>query len=309
MILRHGGLPSSHCLQIAFEEKYSSKDGPSAAVACGLLVEAAITDMDIDPKLAVTGDMNADGQVQPIGGVAAKLRGATRSECSILAIPSKNESALADMMIRDGPGPLVGISVFSIEKFDDACELANPKRKEALQQALNEMEIIRSALKRDPSMMLTILRSPQAVTRLQEVLKKAPNCLSAKYLLLYATGTAPKYLTLAGSIEAADNDADILVSSINSDLNRAASQFQQDQVGGTLNRLRNLRPRVDQRVWPYVDGLVAYGEVLRSVILNPIKSASRAADVQRQAKGAAANVNSTRDKLLSDPAVREELGL
>ena len=41
--LRHGGLPAGHAVELGFADKYISKDGPSAAVACALLLEGAIT--------------------------------------------------------------------------------------------------------------------------------------------------------------------------------------------------------------------------------------------------------------------------
>ena len=97
MSVRHPVLPASSDLELAFEEKYSDKDGPSAAVACALLMEAALTGKTWDPAFAVTGDMNADGAVQPIGSVAAKIRGASNGSCKLVAVPAKNEASVSDM--------------------------------------------------------------------------------------------------------------------------------------------------------------------------------------------------------------------
>jgi len=41
--LRHGGWPKNSEIELAFEEKYSPKGGPSAAVACSLLLESLFT--------------------------------------------------------------------------------------------------------------------------------------------------------------------------------------------------------------------------------------------------------------------------
>ena len=48
---------------------------------------------------------------------------------------------------------------------------------------------------------------------------------------------------------------------------------------------------------------------MRSAILNPVRSAARAQDVQTQARQAASSAMSAKKKLLTDPSVREELGL
>lgn len=309
MRLRHHELPQDQRMEIAFEEKYSGKGGPSAAVACALLIESAWTGIKWDPAFAVTGDLNADGSIQPIGGVAAKIRGATNGSCKIVGIPSKNEISISDILVRDGPGPLANITVFALKTIEEAVALAAAERSGQLREALAEMEVITSVLRRDPRAMTTVLRTPHAVARLQSVLAKAPNCISAKYLLLYAMGRSPTKLSLAGSIEAADNDGQALVAAVNRDFNGATTSLQLDELGGSLNKLRNLRPILDLRVWPYVDSLVDFGSILREVILNPLKSNARAVDFERRGKQAASNVGAAKDKLISDAAVREELGL
>ena len=89
----------------------------------------------------------------------------------------------------------------------------------------------------------------------------------------------------------------------------AAIEDRLDDVGGAINRLRNLRPKLDKRVWPYLDALVNYGEILRGVILNPIRSGARADDFRSKASAAAQNIQSAKQSLLADPRVVEELGL
>lgn len=307
--LRHK-LPGNSDLEIAFEEKYSDKDGPSAAVACTMLVESIMTGKLWDTTFAVTGDMNADGAVQPVGGVAAKVRGATKGSCKIVAVPARNESAIGDILVSDGPAPLVGIHIFGIEKFDQATALGSSvDRPAALQQAVDEFDVIRGVLMRDPRQISMILRTPQAVARLQAVLEKAPHSLSAKYLLMYAQNRAPNALSLSGSLEAADSNALSLVRSIETDFKGAVGTLKQDELGGALNRLRNLRPRTDPRVWPYLDALVDYGEVVRSEVLNPARTAAKFNEMASKARQAASVVVSAQKSIMADPKVREDLGL
>lgn len=308
MQIRHGRRLDMQ-MEIAFEEKYSGKDGPSAAVACGLLLEAAFTGRTWDTAFAVTGDMNADGRVMPIGGVAAKVRGATKGACRIVAVPARNETAIADILLLDGPGPLAGISIFGISTFEEAVHLAAVERPPELAQALAELETVQAVLKRDARQTIPILRTPQAAARLQAVLAKAPHCLSAKYLLMFAQGRPPASVSLAGSLEATDQNAQALVAALRRDFKSVVGSLRQDELGGSLNRLRNLRPRFDQRVWGYLDCLVDYGEIVRGVILNPVRSSARAQEFRQRADAAAERVLAAKQALLAVPEVREELGL
>lgn len=307
--LRHNGWPAGHTVELGFEDKYIDKDGPSAAVACALLLEGAITGKQWDPAFAVTGDMNADGSVQPIGGVQAKIRGATKGSCKLVGVPEKNEQAVADILVLDGPAPLVGITVFGLKTFDDALLLAGTERPQALQNALTDFDNMRAVMMRDPRQLVPLLRTPQAAQRLRALLTAAPNCYSAKYLLLYLQNRAPRSLSIAGSIQAAQGKAQSILSAIDHDLDSNMNTLKGDEVGGSLNKLRQLRPLLDSRVWPYVDYLVAYGEVVRGSILNPVRSGARYWDLVGKAQRAAGGAKAAYEKLINDPQVREELGL
>ncbi|WP_395750644.1 S16 family serine protease [Prosthecobacter sp.] len=307
--LRHDVWPVGYSLQIGFEDKYIEKDGPSAAVACALLVESALTGKKWDPAFAVTGDLNADGSVQPIGGVRAKIRGATNGSCKMVAVPAKNERAVADLLLLDGPAPLLGITVFGIKTFDDAMALASPERSEGLKLALADFDAMRTVMLRDPKQIMPLLRTQHAAARLQALLFVAPDCYSAKYLLLHAQGRSARTLSLGGSIEAAQSSAQAIVNSIDNDVVTAMSSLKPDEVGTSLNKLRSLRPILDQRVWPYVDAVTDYGDVIRSAILNPVRSGARYVDLVTKAKKAAGSATSALNILMNNAQVREELGL
>ena len=68
--VKHNDWPSGYDIEIAFEDRFTSKDGPSAAICCALLLDSLVTGQKIDPLFAVTGDMNADGSIQPVGGLS-----------------------------------------------------------------------------------------------------------------------------------------------------------------------------------------------------------------------------------------------
>lgn len=60
---------------LAFEQSYGQVDGDSATVAELSALLSAISQLPIDQSWAITGSMNQLGQVQPVGGVNAKIEG------------------------------------------------------------------------------------------------------------------------------------------------------------------------------------------------------------------------------------------
>jgi len=307
--LRHKGWPVGHSLEIGLQDKYVGQDGPSAAVACALLLEGAITGKKWDPAFAVTGDMNADGSVLPTGGLAAKIRGVTRGPCKMVGVPMKNEKAVADLLVTDGPAVLVAVNIFSLAKFDDVLVLADLERPAALQTALANFDSMRTVMLRTPQQLVPLLRNPHAAQRLQALYTAAPNCLSAKYLLMYLQGNAPRTLSLSGSMEASQASAQAILTAINHDID-GISTLTGDELGGGLNKLRRLRPLLDPRVHPYVDSLIAYAEIVRLFISNPpTRGSARYSDMMTRGRNAAGGAKAAYQKLINEPQVREELGL
>ena len=72
---------------------------------------------EYDPKFAVTGDLNSDLSVQPIGGVTAKIRGATKAKCNIVAVPYANAKGLADLFVS-GDQLLKGAALNALQIAD-----------------------------------------------------------------------------------------------------------------------------------------------------------------------------------------------
>src|SRR3954468_649874 len=89
-------------VELSFEDKYTPKDGGSIGAAIGTLLLSMIEGFEVDPKLAITGDVTADGKIRAIGGVAAKMRGATAGGCTVMALPADNYQQVADALVWEG---------------------------------------------------------------------------------------------------------------------------------------------------------------------------------------------------------------
>lgn len=65
-------------------------DGPSAGVAIVTAIYSAITQIPVDNKLAMTGEVSIRGYVKPVGGIVAKVEAAALAEASRVIIPREN---------------------------------------------------------------------------------------------------------------------------------------------------------------------------------------------------------------------------
>lgn len=73
------------------------KDGPSAGIALFTALASLITGLNVDSKLAMTGEITLRGVVLPIGGLKEKLLGAQRAGIKKVLIPKDNAQDLKDV--------------------------------------------------------------------------------------------------------------------------------------------------------------------------------------------------------------------
>jgi predicted ATP-dependent protease len=90
---------------ICFEQSYTGVDGDSASSTEIYALLSALADLPISQEFAVTGSVNQQGDIQPIGGVNQKIEGFF-DVCRLngltgkqgVLIPSEN---VEDLMLRD----------------------------------------------------------------------------------------------------------------------------------------------------------------------------------------------------------------
>ena len=297
--IRQQGWPRGQKRELSFADKYSPKDGPSAAVACGLLLESALRGVAIRPEFAMTGDMNADGSVQPIGGVAAKLRGATKGGCTIAAIPAQNYTEAADLALTDGPGPFLGIQVFTIARFDDAVRLAVSGDIQ-LQAVLDSFSIIAAKIKATPA----ALRQPETVSALRNLAKTAPDHISVRLLLAMAEGKLPATLSPAGSLQAVELAVTDALEGTSQEV-LAKSNLDRGKVSAARSRLQQLRTKLDKRTLPLTDAWVAWCQSVER--LTGITGTIEERQIKEH-KITIARIQAEEEKLRSNSDFREDLG-
>lgn len=70
------------------------KDGPSAGITMLTAILSALTERPINAHYAMTGELNLQGEVMPIGGVKEKILAAKRNNMSHVILPHKNKNDL-----------------------------------------------------------------------------------------------------------------------------------------------------------------------------------------------------------------------
>lgn len=73
------------------------KDGPSAGVALLTTIASLVTGHEVDPKLAMTGEISLRGAVLPVGGIKEKILAAHRAGIKRIILPNDNEKDLDDV--------------------------------------------------------------------------------------------------------------------------------------------------------------------------------------------------------------------
>ncbi len=86
-----------HDFHIHVPEGATPKDGPSAGVAMCTALVSAMTDIEVQSNVAMTGEITLRGEVLPIGGLKEKLLAALRGGIEIVLIPEENERELTEI--------------------------------------------------------------------------------------------------------------------------------------------------------------------------------------------------------------------
>jgi hypothetical protein len=188
-------------LDISFDDKYTSKDGGSAGTAFTLLILSALNQFDLDPQAAITGDITVDEKIRPIGGLSAKLRGATLDHIRVVGIPASNLDQLREAELLQGPALAWDTQVIGIDKLDDAIAVMRKDRAANLDQAMKLFDDLHS--KFAGVTVTSLVNRPEAQQALDKILELAPNHLSALTLKELSRGKGVKKLSVSGSMEAA----------------------------------------------------------------------------------------------------------
>ena len=100
------------------------KDGPSAGCALTLSVYSLLTNRKIRHDVAITGEINLQGDVTAIGGLENKLEGAKKAGIKLAMYPKENEKDIKKIKERNPTLIDNDFKVLSVETFEEAMKHA-----------------------------------------------------------------------------------------------------------------------------------------------------------------------------------------
>lgn len=235
--------------EFSFEDKYSSKDGGSIGAALGALMLSTIQGYDVDPQVAITGDVTADGKVRKIGGVGAKLRGAANAGCTLVALPEENYEQALDAMIYNGLGIVTDVQVRGVSNLDEAAQTVRSDRPKNLALAISLFNEMRDEIKNSPG----YLQTPGAQAKLRRIIALAPQDISARLLLGAAQNTQRRRLSATASEYYTFVAVAGAVPTLLDPSNARVGQSTPEAINLALRDLGKVRPIADLRVQPLID--------------------------------------------------------
>lgn len=96
-------------------------DGPSAGAAVATAVYSALTNIPVDNKVAITGEVSIRGLVKAVGGVVAKAEAARQAGVTKIMVPKDNW--------QECLGCMRGVTVVPVEMLDEVFHHALAKKK------------------------------------------------------------------------------------------------------------------------------------------------------------------------------------
>jgi len=284
-------------VELSFEDRYTPKDGGSIGAAIGTLIESMLQGFEIDDKLAITGDVTADGKIRHIGGVAAKIRGATAADCKIVIVPAANYDQVVDAMIYEGRSLITNIQVLGADNLEEATAVARTDRASKLKEAIEAFDSVAADLKTSPEK----VHLPEYQTRLKRITELAPNHFSAKLLLLISLNKQPRMMSAAASIYYASVASQQAMPDVFIQLwaDQRLARQSSVAVDAGLTNLRKIRGKVNPKVQPFVDSMIGF--IQASAAANTGRGNPRALEARRQ------QVYEALSQLQTDRALMEKM--
>jgi ATP-dependent Lon protease len=100
------------------------KDGPSAGVTIVTALVSLLTDKQVRPMMAMTGEITLSGNVLPIGGVKEKFLAARRAGVADIIFPAENKQNVEEDVL---PEQMEGVQVHYVASIEEVLDIALPQ--------------------------------------------------------------------------------------------------------------------------------------------------------------------------------------
>lgn len=244
-------------IRLSFESdrKVDSEDGPVAGLASAMMINSLLSEEALDPEVCYSGDVNADGSVQPMNDQYERIVSALKSPPKIMVIPKGDHYSTDDSLLISGAGFFVNCQVFEVEHVNEAIAISKAERDENLTRAIGLYSKIQEVLKRPDGK--KYFKNSHVRERLEAIVKLAPNHVSANHLLRASTGQMPRYLSLYHSFDLVYSPLEGVFKSgeIKKDAKLDLEAF---------GRMEKYKSRIDPKLNGLVNAIVGFQSIERS---------------------------------------------
>ena len=306
MRVRHeeaGRIPSGYKVEITFEDKDGLLDGPSAGTAMSIILDSLFTGRELDDKFACTGAITADGKVTSIGGVAGKIRGATKKGCNLVGVPHSNIKGVSDIIVLDGIEPLINIQVFSFKTLDEALMVASKDKPAEVQSTIDDFNKVAELIKAKGE---SSLSDPKVIALLEDVVKKMPNHQSARILLSVAKKEEQQILSLGGSFHQITTKTSNMVNKVRRMTYTGEIEYssaEKEAAQESLTELEAVSDKFDPRLKDFNDAMLK----MLTIYANGRKGDEKDSEFIGRLKNQWETLSAKREKLMGDPEIIEEM--
>ncbi len=119
------------------------KDGPSAGVTIVTALVSLLTNKQVRPMMAMTGEITLSGNVLPIGGVKEKFLAAKRAGVTDVLFPAENKQNVEEDVL---PEQMEGVTVHYVASIEEVLDIALPRSPaEAQEDAVAREQVLADA--------------------------------------------------------------------------------------------------------------------------------------------------------------------
>src|SRR5207248_8700244 len=135
---------SDHDLHIHVPAGAIPKDGPSAGVTMATVLVSLLSDRQVRPYTAMTGEITLSGNVLPVGGIKEKVLAAKRAGIRDVILPAENRQNVEEDL--DG-NQLDGVTVHYVNSIDEALAISLPHSMAETKIDVTEQERVLASTK------------------------------------------------------------------------------------------------------------------------------------------------------------------
>jgi hypothetical protein len=255
----HCGWPSGHRIEFSFSAPVAADDAAAAGLAVATLLDSMLGGWETDPTVAHLGKLERDGGIQKVSKAMARMTAAARGGASRVLIAEANSAEAADCLVNEGVIGFSRVQILAVKDFEELRMMAAKKLDPGVAAALQRFHDVQRGFVGNAQDEERALAQSDVQDALRGTLAKWPNHVTARLLLGRGVGRYRTF-SIAGSVEAIERIAPVLLKAINSAEPHDPSKLRANQINAEMMTLQRASERIDGAARPFFEQVTAYAD-------------------------------------------------